>query len=503
MQASLGTASAVISAESTSYRPMRIQLSRISSPAALDRLEAPVSFNNRSPHTVTFAMATESSEAPVKKKFQLKKPLFSKPSWASPKPISTNEDIFSRSNKSYAAIAEREEKHRRKREERKAKRLQEAVSDEDYDEHKDKKRRASVVDRDVSEDQDDYESSCSEVEEVNVGKLPTPRSRSPSKNIATPELPPISKQESSKSPTTQSQRPPPAQAEIIDIYDSADDSESTPAAPQRRVSLVVSDDDDIQITSINSKPPDPTVDEASDEEFAELARQAREKARRKRLNLDNPSQSSAGPSQSTLETSTLPNGSFVAKSETPQPPHDPEVSILITSSLPGTDMAIIKRRLNQRLRDVRIAWCSRQGFSDAETAKIILTFRGRRVFDVNTCKSLQIGVDATGEVVMEGEKDVLGEADRRIHMEAMTEVMYLEMEKQEEEKRGQQPEELDEVEVSEATIPKPPERETRIILKAQGLQDFKLRVKDVSPDYASRFLFVMLIIHSLPQSLTS
>ena len=448
-------------------------------------------------------MATESPEAPVKKKFQLKKPLFSKPSWAAPKPVSTNEDIFSRSNKSYAAIAEREERHRRKREERKAKRLQEAESDEDFDEHKDKRRRTSLADHDVSEDQDDDESSHSEAEGINVAKLPTPQSRSSSKTKATPEPPTISKQDHSRSPTTQSQRTPSAQAEIIDIYDSADDSDSTPTEPQRRVSLVDSEDDDIQIISTQSKPPDPTIDEVSDEEFAELARQAREKARRKRLNLDNPSQSSAGPSQSTLETSTLPNGSFAAKSETPQPPQDPAVSILITSSLPGTDMVIIRRRLNQRLRDVRITWCSRQGFSDAEITKIILTFRGRRVFDVNTCKSLGIGVDATGEVVMEGEKDVLGEADRRIHMEAMTEAMYLEMEKQEEGKRGQQPEELDEVEVSEATIPEPRERETRIILKAQGLQDFKLRVKDVSPEYSSRLSFVVLIVHSLPQSLTS
>ena len=416
----------------------------------------------------------------MKKKFQLKKPLFNKPSWASPQPISTSEDIFSRSNKSYAVVAENEERRRKKKAKKAAKRAQEIVSDEDADEPKNKKRRTLVVDLNVSDDQDDDESSQSEAEEVKITELPTPQSRPSSKARITPETPTRSKQNHLISPVKRSE-PPSSHAEVIDVNDSDNDKEPPRKPPEAGIFLIDSDDDDIRITSTKPKPLDVTNEEVSDEEFAELARQARENARRKRLNLDSPSQSSAGPSQSTLGTSTLLNGSFATTSETPQPLQDPVVSILITSHLPGTDMVIIKRRLNQRLRDVRIAWCNQQGYNDAEAALIVLTFRGRRVFDINTCKSLGIGVDEDGEVVLEGEKDVLGEANRRIHMEATTEVMYLEMQKQEEERhRGEQPEEPDEEEVSEVVQPKPQERQTRIILKAKGLQDFKLIVKDVS-----------------------
>ena len=433
----------------------------------------------------TLAMAAESPEAAPKKKFQLKKPLFSRPTWASPKPVSSNEDIFSRSNKSYGAIAEEEAKRRKRKEEKAAKKKEDRLSDGGGDEHKDKKQRTTVIDSDLSVDEEEDETTASEAEEVKTLERSRPRSLS-SKSASSPRTPTKLNQGQSGSPIKPSsaiKQSVTPQPEIIDIHDSDDDDDSPQKPPQQSKPFESNDDDNIQITSATLKQPAITneEDEPSDDEFAELARQAREKAYRKRFDLDETPSQSNPATQPTLEPSVVSHeNSFAAKSETPQPPQDPVISILITSRLPGTDHLIVKRRLNQRLRDVRIAWCSRQGFEDLEASGIILMFRGRRVFDVNTCRSLGIGVDEQGEVVMEGEKDAFGEADRRIHMEAMTEEMYSELQEEEARKARQEDDELEEIDAAQAEKPKQPERQTRIILKAKGLADFKLIVKDVS-----------------------
>ncbi|KAK5018564.1 hypothetical protein LTR16_012742, partial [Cryomyces antarcticus] len=62
----------------------------------------------------------------------------------------------------------------------------------------------------------------------------------------------------------------------------------------------------------------------------------------------------------------------------------------------------------------------------------------RRTYDVTTCKSLGIGVDGTGNVVIKGD-DNLSFADggegNKIHMEAVTEQIYREMRAEKEAER--------------------------------------------------------------------
>jgi hypothetical protein len=71
-----------------------------------------------------------------------------------------------------------------------------------------------------------------------------------------------------------------------------------------------------------------------------------------------------------------------------QKQNDPVVRILITSKIENTQPLYVQRLLSQRLKDVRLVWCERQKFDRKLTASIILTWKGKRVFDSTTCKSL-------------------------------------------------------------------------------------------------------------------
>ncbi|KAF4181247.1 hypothetical protein CNMCM8694_009683 [Aspergillus lentulus] len=100
---------------------------------------------------------------------------------------------------------------------------------------------------------------------------------------------------------------------------------------------------------------------------------------------------------------------------------DVTVQILITSPIEGTKPLIIHRKMSQSLRDVRLAWCNRQDLSTALQASIYLTWKGRRLFDVTTCKSLGLNTSETptGDEDIDKFSQMDGEP-LRIHMEAVT-----------------------------------------------------------------------------------
>jgi len=97
-----------------------------------------------------------------------------------------------------------------------------------------------------------------------------------------------------------------------------------------------------------------------------------------------------------------------ASAAKPPPPPNPILSLLIHSTLPNTTPLLVKRRLNQRLKEVRLAWINKQltsGVSqDASFPppdKIILTWRNKRCYDFTSCASLGLVIDElTGEVVV-------------------------------------------------------------------------------------------------------
>lgn len=98
------------------------------------------------------------------------------------------------------------------------------------------------------------------------------------------------------------------------------------------------------------------------------------------------------------------------------------IHILITSEIENTKPLIVIRKMSQSLRDVRLAWCKRQNFPVEKQSSVILTWKGRRLFDVTTCRSLGIS-SGPAFLVSESVNDDDPETIR-IHMEAVMEDVF-------------------------------------------------------------------------------
>ncbi|OBT48670.1 hypothetical protein VE00_00855 [Pseudogymnoascus sp. WSF 3629] len=163
---------------------------------------------------------------------------------------------------------------------------------------------------------------------------------------------------------------------------------------------------------------------------------------------------------------------------------DPTLTILITSPLPNTTPLLIRRRLSQRLKDVRLAWCVRQPpHAGAAGANIFLTYRGLRVWDTSTCGSMGVKISRAGGVLDDGGGGEGGD----VHLEAWTREAF-EAYKAAEETRARNAHLGLGNDASGAggaaaaaeaapSQPQPQEEKLRIILRAKDMQEVKLRVK--------------------------
>ncbi|KAI9792883.1 MAG: hypothetical protein M1833_000995 [Piccolia ochrophora] len=381
--------------------------------------------------------------------------LFNRPSWSRTTPTTEKADLFSRSKDIYADIVKQQEEERRKKHVQKVRdRMRKCGGgDEDGDEGREGKRRR-VDDQDADDDEDKNRRPT-------TVKFQTSPSRSLSKSyeqtVTTGRL----------SPT---------------------------GGPSRsQIALSDEDDDDEELTITKTiEPPPEDDDPESDEEFRELARRARERAKARDASaaatppVPSPTPTSAAPPAHDPSTSTYTT-SATLPTQRPPTPEPPIVSIFITSSLPNTKPLIVQRRIHQRLKDVRIAWCAKQGFNETTTRAVFLTWRGKRLFDVTTCKALGVDVDDQGDLLLHGQSSL---GDGRVHMVATTEEVSTE------EKRGRERSGVpdadngvsdnDDDEAAQAeTQPKPdpdaPQPDSsptiRIVLKSPGFRDFGLHVK--------------------------
>jgi hypothetical protein len=240
-------------------------------------------------------------------------------------------------------------------------------------------------------------------------------------------------------------------AEVIDVGDSSSDEVRT---------------NDAQ----GPKLPDPIEeDDESDEELAALARQRRLQRRHpSQVNSSTPQRGTAESPHTGLPTPPLP---------------DPAVKILVSSRIKGTKPLMVYRKLSQNIRDIRLAWCTRQEFDPAFTDRVFLIHNMRRVYDMTTCHSLGLETDAEGNITMKGAEGKDG-VDQ-VALEAVTDDIYqtmLDAKAKDEAKNLKQWEIGGEDDAEdEATSARPP-REERVglVLKAKGKQDFKLQVKWVS-----------------------
>ena len=407
--------------------------------------------------------ATQSSGGSVSKK----RLLFNKPSWSKPQTLSNGANLFHRSNQTYVDSAAEMELERKKKLARKERGR---ALREDSETRSGKRRRISSDE----EDENDGSSSDEKSNHVKEHKLaPTPSKKD---HISSPT--PVSPQRTKVSPKTLFERYEAAmEAKVLDI------EKKLKAKPSDIINIeedendlelqADKDDDDIAIinpprrSGLDDQPP-------SDEEFPELARQARDKARRKRLEADIVS-TTPDPSPSGSSNSHLQRSQSLHQSTPPPPAPDPVLQILITSTIPNTEPLIVNRKLSQRLKEVRITWTERQQFATDFAESIFLTWRGRRLFDVASCKSLGIVVDSNGNIRTRG--DSLEDLDGKIHMEAMTAEIFQAY------KKAKMHEVADGIEApaEEPVLEKEKkEPQIRMILKAKGFADVKLIVKPVS-----------------------
>ncbi|KAI4169128.1 MAG: hypothetical protein LQ343_005922 [Gyalolechia ehrenbergii] len=412
---------------------------------------------------------TSTNRAFTATKPQLKRPLFTKPSWAQEDKSSNSTDFFRRSNQSYAHIAAEAE---RKRQRRLARKQQERACEDSHLEPADKRRRiSSDSDSENGSDHSSIDNTTSARRKQKQDSMPDTGWRVEERKRS------LSPPEPRSSPKSLGQR---YERELR----LKQDRECQKSLPSNIIDLEEEDEDKdeelVELTAVKRSELSPEDDDLtpSDDEFAELARKAREKARRKRLEADVLSPTFGTPTSHT-QMDHVDGAKHVHELTPPPAAPDPVVSILITSRITNTAPLIVNRKVSQRLKDVRITWCQRQGFTTDTTASVFLTWRGKRLFDVTTCKSLGIGVDSNGNIVMKGQKDILGEEERQIHMEAMTADIleeYQTLKRREAERENHQG--------TEPHPEEPPaaekEPQVRIILKAKGFTDFKLIVKPVS-----------------------
>ena len=394
-----------------------------------------------------------------------KRSLFNKPAWSKPQALSNGNDLFHRSNQTYvdaAAEAERQRKRGLARKERERARLAESEG------------RAGKRQRISSDEEDEDEDSGSD---ENPGHTEDKKgSPSITKKIRENTPPPVSPQKPKNSPKSLIERYEAViGAQVLDIerklnakpstFINIEDDEDSSESPGRGNSP------DIAIVN----PPKPSEEDdrtASDEEFPELARQAREKARRKRLEED--IVVTPDPPPSAGSEGYLQRSQSIHQSTPPPPPPDPVLQLLITSNIPNTESLIVNRRLSQRLKEVKMTWTQRQQFTPDFAETVFLVWRGKRCFNVTSCKSLGIAVDSNGNI--RTNRDSLEDLNGQIHLEAMTEEIFEACRKakrhevaSEEEKQAEEATVIEEEKVPEV----------RIILKAKGFADFKLKVKPV------------------------
>ena len=228
----------------------------------------------------------------------------------------------------------------------------------------------------------------------------------------------------------------------------------------------------------NNAAPTEEEDDESDEELAALARQARQR-RLQRIHAATPDTATKSPTTRGIVSESPHTGLQSA------PLPDPPVTILIYSQIANTSPLKVYRKLSQNLREIRLAWCKRQGFNHSFTESVFLVHRMRKVYDVTTCKSLGLETDSEGKITMKGAEGK--EGVDQVALEAVTQDIYdkmlAEKDREDAKRRGKwdPAAEAGAEDQEEETSTEPVADEfIGLVLRARGKPDFKLKVKPVS-----------------------
>ncbi|TVY71260.1 DNA repair protein rad60 [Lachnellula suecica] len=325
-------------------------------------------------------------------------------------------DFFSRSHEIFPQnLAEEERKRQKRIAKLERKRSSTSVEIKEPSPHEEKKRRIS----------EDHYSSEEEPEEASRTRRDSTHSTPGSRKSRS-----ASAQKNQASPTSLAGRysrdlragkkeNSPAKA-ITNAYITLSDSDEEDIKPlPARTQPIMLDDDDIY--SIPEKPKrKPVVVDAdlSDEEFPELVQQARERELLHKLQREKASKSFTEQNHST-DDDVFETESSIANT-------DPVVEILISSQINGSKPVLAKRKLSQRLKEVKMAWSDHQRIDGKPMApevkdSIFLTWKLKRLYDVSTCKSLGLSVDSSGNIASQGDGV---DNNGRVHLEAWDEETF-------------------------------------------------------------------------------
>lgn len=191
-------------------------------------------------------------------------------------------------------------------------------------------------------------------------------------------------------------------------------------------------------------------------------------ARRLSSQPKDPRGSNAAPKDSVHH----PNAATIPQNAQPStsPVDDPIVQILITSQIPSTSSLMVPWKMSQGLREVRIQWCQRQGFTTETQSSVYLTWRGRRLFDVTTCRSLGIKLQNNPFLSDMDDDIVAGQREHRIHMEAVTENPLLL-------NRPGSPQDRSKTSPDSPSPEDDQNEPMKLILRSPGLDDFRIKAR--------------------------
>ncbi len=132
---------------------------------------------------------------------------------------------------------------------------------------------------------------------------------------------------------------------------------------------------------------------------------------------------------------------------------------------------LVKRKVSQKLREVRLAWCDKQPSEALATvydpkSTVFLTWKGKRLYDSTTCSVLGLKLDGRGRLLSSNDGI---DSEGRIYLEAITEEVYAKR-VAEQHKREQSESSDDELMETQQTIG----QKFRLILKARNMEDYKI-----------------------------
>lgn len=417
------------------------------------------------------AMTSTNPSAPMSKKS-----FFRKPTWATTAPLTEPRDFFRHSDTVYDSILREKERRRQKNVQKKLSKVNVEAAEEGRE---NKRRRISSDEEDLEEEgQSDAETASTVSLKEATAKTEAKREASVNGTRS-----PVNTRPSLRTEISTSKAKPLVEvcasmvSQVIDLDSGDEKGQNAPKIPEMKVP--------------NQLPDEEMSEEEDDEYVLQLKQKARERDRLRKLGIDpadNLRKSSRGPEVQQRPPSFSDDHSNLRQSHAaPTPPPGKDeiiVQILITTEIPNAKPLLVNRKVSQPMRQVREVWCARQNFSDEMKAKVVFTWRGKRLYDTTTSTHLLNVLKKERHRRTEGFDDEEEEdpSNGRIEVKAMTKEMYDEASlRKDRGETGTQADNITEEAIQSrqsterSTTPKEPEY--KVLLKAQELEAFHLKVR--------------------------